>query len=176
MLMCSLFLKKNAFKQKTFCVLLCIIICNEMLYSNCRLFPLYSQYYSLINYLNTNNNIVLIIVFLYLFIMMFFNRYKVFWILLLLFVLIFYSPYSKFMIFNNIITYVLKINSNLLNGIMLIHPPLLYTTYFLIFCHFYNFNDNTINRFIQYRQCTVNTQKTALSQSLMLLFSLLLGC
>jgi len=176
MLMCSLFLKKNTFKQKIFCTFLCIIMWNEILHSGCRLFSLYSQYYSFINYLNTNNNVILIIIFLYLSIVIFFNRYKVFWIFLLLFVLIFYSSYSKYMIFGNNVTYSLKINSNLLNGIMLIHPPILYTTYFLILCHFYNFNDNNINKFMWYKHYNINTQKTGLIQSLMLLFSMLLGC
>lgn len=176
MLMCGLFLKKNTFRQKIFCIFMCVIICNEILYSGCRLFLLYSQYYSFINYLNTNNNIILITIFLYLFIVMFFNRFKVFWIFLLLFILIFYSSYSKFIMFNNVIIYSLKINSNLLNGIMLIHPPILYTTYFLILCHFYNFNDNNTTKLMQYKQYTVNTQETVLLQSLMLLFSVLLGC
>ena len=79
----NLFLNKQITKQKAFIILLCILVYTNVINFD---FGLFSQYYKFINYFNTSENIILLLLFTYsvkIILLKSYNTTKVFLLLLL---------------------------------------------------------------------------------------------
>ena len=92
----------------------------------------FSYWYQLLGIFNTTDNIVVVLLFLILIFIKNKNIFKTIFIFLLIF-------YHKLYIYNQSILVVIihNINTNLINGIMLIHPIILYLLYAYILCFFF---------------------------------------
>ncbi len=169
---CLLFCFKSKEKNKTLLLLIYIILM-YLLYKYTYSFYNISSYYQLINYLNNKNNFIILIVFYYLkkINKNKYNNNK------LLIITLLYALYDYNFIEVNKLYFIYyintntSINTNLLNGIMLIHPVILYIYYisFLFVIH------NTyiyIHRLYLYR----NNKTHIYYISSYILISTLLGC
>ncbi len=168
LLFCFEFKKKN----KTLLLLIYVVLL-YILYKYTYSFYNISSYYQLINYLNNKNNFIILIILYYLK-KINKNKYSVnkILILILLYTLFDYNLIEVnklyFIYYNNTNT---LININLLNGIMLIHPVILYI-YYTSFL--YTIHNTYIYMYNVYLYC--NNKTHIYNMSLYILISTLLGC
>jgi hypothetical protein len=168
----NLFLNKQITKQKAFIILLCILVYTNVINFD---FGLFSQYYKIINYFNTSENIILLLLFTYsvkTILLKPYNTTKVFLLLLLFW----YVICVEYTVWDDTITNNKKINNNLLNGIMLIHPPILYIGYACVFVSMAMCIAYIIQTYKQQKQYCKYYTNIYVIQNLLLVFSVLLGC
>ena len=133
-----------------------------------------SYYYQLINHLNTKNNLQFLFLMLLLFLV---NKKKTTFVFFFTLLFLFWInlnniPIETTQLCLTQITNKSNINVNLLNGIMLIHPPILYYFYIsYLKCMGYNIIPNIITK------CTIiNTKKIKIVSTILIYFSIILGC
>ncbi len=133
-----------------------------------------SNYYQIISFLNSKNNIMFVFAILFLLKLLFSLEEINNTHLLILFIIYEYNY------FDNNITLIYNfyeksenlINTNLINGIMLIHPPLLYLYYTIVFFYIFKKNNNTYTT----RKISFKKDKFLLKVCFLLSISILLGC
>jgi hypothetical protein len=153
---CSFYIDLIFFKKKegNICILYSFFFI--IIYNLGNLFYNISIYYQLVNYLNTKNNFIIILMLTLFFLktlkIFFFTKFfKKILILLLLILIIFSESCATTNLNLDLYNYVEKSftlsNFNLLNGLMLIHPYILYVFYsfILIIITVYSNNYNKIN-------------------------------
>lgn len=158
--------------------LLVIILVQDIIYNYNHSFYNITIYYQIVNYLNTKNNINFILVFLLLYTLNKKKEDKELIYIYLLF-LFFFRGCSSVEI-NQVYLYFISnkgnINNNLLNGIMLIHPYVLYF-YYIVFIYYYSYN---VIRFCLLKLFFLNfleKQKYLIKTLFVVIYtSILLGC
>ncbi len=149
---------------------------NVIIYNYSCSFTNLSLYYQTINYLNSKNNIAVILLFLAL---LFLNKKKSTkskYINLFSFIMFLYTPLEL----NQTILFFLNnkanINTNLTNGIMLIHPYILYFFYAI----FLNFSLSTFKGLFLKKNKIITIQtyskKKSINSFLAVYLSIMLGC
>ena len=126
----------------------------------------FSYWYQLLGIFNTTDNIVVVLLFLILIFIKNKNIFKTIFIFLLIF-------YHKLYIYNQSILVVIihNINTNLINGIMLIHPIILYLLYAYILCFFFIYFFFLKKKFIK----NINLQQNIKYNYIYSIISLFLG-
>ena len=152
-------------------ILLQIII---VLYNTSNNFYNLSYYYQLVNHLNTKNNLLFLFLILLLYLV---NKKKTTFILFFILLFLFWISLNNIPIeithlCLNQITNKHNVNINLLNGIMLIHPPILYYFYInYLGCISHNITTNTVIK------CMItNKKETVVVSTILIYFSIILGC
>jgi cytochrome c biogenesis factor len=104
------------------------------------------------------------------------KKYSITSIITPLLVFGYYGLYTPYTIFSCTVLVNQKINNNLLNGIMLIHPPILYIAYACICVSTYIAIQGITDHYIQQKNFFKNVDRIFLVQSVLLIISVLLGC
>ena len=134
-----------------------------------------STYYQLINFLNTKNNIMVVLLTL---IILFKNSFKDSNITILYFITIFWIFYMNIdsninQILNQTLSSTTAPNTNLLNGIMLIHPVVLYFFYSV---YLLEYKVNLKKLFFQIKKFkSKNSNQKILASIFVILYAILLG-
>lgn len=148
--------------------LLVIYIIHKYNYS----FTQISSYYQIVNYLNTKNNLLILMVITYLYLINK-NSLKLSWVATFL-LLVYLHNYDLIQINKEYYGYYFNTNNNLnvnlLNGIMLIHPLVLYTYYGIYISYIINICRYTKDVKIIVKKTNIYTMVA------MILMSILLGC
>lgn len=159
-------------KSNTLFIISVYIIIFYIIYKYTYSFTQISTYYQIVNYLNTKNNLLVLITILYIYSL---NKNPLrFNIIIILALFIFLYNYNLMQVNKEFYGFYNdtnnNLNINLLNGIMLIHPLMLYTYYGLYIYY--------ITNYYQYiKNVNVLTKKTDIYiMVVMILASILLGC
>lgn len=146
------------------------------MFSKNRVFFTYSNYYNLVSYLNTSENVIVILLLLYCLKTAILKKYNVGKITTPLLLLLLCTLYTQYTVFNCVILYKQKGNGNLLNGLMLIHPPILYLSYVCVCVSLLMGVFIITQNYTQTKHFVKNVRRLYLVQNLLIIFSVLLGC
>ena len=126
-------LSDKIFKKKLNLIVISIYIMVQLIvYNTPNTFFCISLYYQIISFLNTKNNMLVIILISITFLKNLIKKNNCVSLILLIVFYIFYintDGYLNKTIYQNIHSNLTTLNNNLLNGIMLIHPIVLYSFY-----------------------------------------------
>lgn len=167
--------KKNYTKQISIVYLVVLFVYKQYNF----VFINLSNYYQIISYLNTKNNIVIILILLLIFLINGLKSFKNNPIITIITLLIVYE-YNFYNNNSNFFFSILEkseniLNTNLINGIMLIHPILLYIYY--SYTLYYIFYKTTgLKFFKREKYLTYDVRKFLLNAAYIVTLSLLLGC
>lgn len=166
------FFKREFYINKIIIIYLCLIYLLRQLNS---LHFNVSSYYQIINYLNSKNNILIIIILLALLIINYSKINKFNYYIIILVTFFEYNIFDNISIsaFNYINQSEVTLNTNLINGVMLIHPILLYLYYILVFYIVYILYNNL--KYTNKKIFTKVIDKMLIKTAALILFSILLG-